>query len=68
MTTDRAYSSTELERGADLSPVERRTLVRTGTLKPARTGGGWAVFSENDMATARAYRLANPKRKQTKRK
>lgn len=60
--TERALSSTELQTLADISPVERRTLVRTGVLSPARTGGGWAVFTERDLRAARAYRTANPKR------
>lgn len=52
----RVYSASELDRRAGLNPTERRTLVQAGILNPARTGGGWAVFSDDDMAAARQWK------------
>jgi DNA-binding transcriptional MerR regulator len=54
--TARVFSASELDRKAGLSAAERRTLVRVGLLKPARTGGGWAVFSQADLDAAKQWK------------
>jgi DNA-binding transcriptional MerR regulator len=54
--TGRVFSASELDRKAGLSPAERRTLVRVGLLKPARTGGGWAVFTQADLNAAKQWK------------
>lgn len=54
----RVFSASELDRRAGINPVERRTLVNVGLLAPMRTGGGWAVFTADDIARAKAWKLS----------
>jgi hypothetical protein len=56
MQVHKVFSATEIDRGANITPIERRTLVRTGVLKPARTAAGHAIFGEDDMNAAQAYK------------
>lgn len=68
MKVRNVFSASEIDRIIGLQPVERRMMVKTGILNPARTKAGHAIFGDDDVEAGRAFKTAQRAARKTERR